>query len=61
VIAETMAIDQVLDLLCCPRCAGPLTRRDGSVVCSAGHVFDLARQGFLYLLWRGARAFSDCA
>jgi 23S rRNA (guanine745-N1)-methyltransferase len=59
VIAEIMSIDQVLDLLCCPRCAGALTRQDGSVVCTAGHAFDLARQGYLNLLGRAAPANAD--
>ena len=53
-IAEIMPIDQVLDLLCCPRCLEGLTRQDGSVVCTAGHAFDLARQGYLNLLGRAA-------
>ena len=56
-----MAIDVVLDLLCCPRCAETLARRDGSVVCAAGHAFDLARQGYLNLLGRAAPANADTA
>ena len=56
-----MPIDQVLDLLCCPRCAEALTRQNGSVVCTAGHAFDLARQGYLNLLGRAAPANADTA
>jgi 23S rRNA (guanine745-N1)-methyltransferase len=61
VIAEIMPIDRVLDLLCCPTCAEALTRRDASVVCTAGHTFDLARQGYLNLLGRAAPANADTA
>jgi 23S rRNA (guanine745-N1)-methyltransferase len=56
-----MAIDLVLDLLCCPRCAESLARRDSSVVCAAGHAFDVARQGYLNLLGRAAPANADTA
>ena len=56
-----MPIDQVLDLLCCPHCAEALTRQDASVVCTAGHAFDLARQGYLNLLGRSAPASADTA
>jgi len=61
VIAEIVPIDRVLDLLCCPNCAEALTHRDGSVVCTAGHAFDLARQGYLNLLGRAAPANADTA
>jgi 23S rRNA (guanine745-N1)-methyltransferase len=38
-----------LDLLVCPRCRQPLSRVDGSVRCSRGHGYDVARQGYLNL------------
>ena len=60
-IAEIVPIDRVLDLLWCPNCAEALTHRDGSVVCTAGHTFDLARQGYLNLLGRAVPANADTA
>jgi 23S rRNA (guanine745-N1)-methyltransferase len=43
-------LDDALDLLACPHCAGPLTRSGGSVTCPNGHAFDVARSGYLSLL-----------
>lgn len=43
-------LSDVLPLLRCPHCAGPLDDRDGAVRCPAGHSFDVARQGYLSLL-----------
>lgn len=45
----------VLPVLACPHCGAALTRLDGVVGCGSGHRFDLARQGHLTLLARGAR------
>lgn len=47
------------DWLRCPHCAQPLTRRDRSLCCPAGHSFDVARQGYVNLLGRGAPANAD--
>jgi 23S rRNA (guanine745-N1)-methyltransferase len=44
------ALDDALHLLRCPHCAAPLARADGAVACSAGHSFDVARQGYLNLI-----------
>ena len=44
-----MALDVGLDLLACPLCRQPLARQAGSVHCRSGHVFDVARQGYLNL------------
>lgn len=38
-----------MDLLC-PLCAGPLIRQEKRYCCSAGHSFDIARQGYVNLL-----------
>lgn len=38
-----------MDLLC-PLCAEPLTRQEKRYCCSAGHSFDIARQGYVNLL-----------
>jgi 23S rRNA (guanine745-N1)-methyltransferase len=43
-------IDDALDLLACPHCAGALSRRGGSVTCMNRHTFDVARSGYLSLL-----------
>ena len=37
-------------LFVCPLCGGALTRREGSYLCPAGHCFDIAREGYIYLL-----------
>ncbi len=36
-------------LLCCPDCAGALTLSGRSLLCPAGHSFDLAREGYANL------------
>jgi 23S rRNA (guanine745-N1)-methyltransferase len=43
-------LDEALDLLACPHCAGALSRSGGSVTCANGHAFDVARSGYLSLL-----------
>ncbi len=43
-------IDDALDLLACPHCAGALSRSGGSVTCAKGHAFDVARSGYLSVL-----------
>lgn len=43
-------LDDVLHLLACPHCGGPLARRDGSLGCSNGHSFDVSRSGYASLL-----------
>lgn len=37
-------------LFACPICGGPLRREAGAYACSAGHGFDLAREGYVNLL-----------
>lgn len=41
-------------LLECPICRGPFSRVGGSLVCTDGHCFDIARQGYVNLLPGGA-------
>jgi 23S rRNA (guanine745-N1)-methyltransferase len=48
-------LDDALDLLACPHCAGRLTRSGGSATCPNGHAFDVARSGYLSLLPGDAR------
>ena len=38
------------ELFVCPLCGGTLTRQAGSLRCPAGHCFDVAREGYTYLL-----------
>jgi 23S rRNA (guanine745-N1)-methyltransferase len=48
-------LDHVLHLLACPDCTGALSRKEGSVACSNGHSFDVARSGYVSLLPGDAR------
>jgi 23S rRNA (guanine745-N1)-methyltransferase len=43
-------IDDVLSQLSCPHCATELSRDGSSLRCGEGHVFDVARQGYVSLL-----------
>jgi 23S rRNA (guanine745-N1)-methyltransferase len=43
-------LDEALDLLACPHCVQALSRSGGSATCANGHVFDVARSGYLSLL-----------
>ena len=36
--------------LICPICGAPLERREGRYCCSAGHSYDVAREGYVHLL-----------
>lgn len=54
-----MSLETVLDLLRCPVCRGPLAPDAGSVGCTRGHRYDVARQGYLNLLGRSAPANAD--
>ena len=44
-----------LHALGCPHCAAHLTPHDGLFDCPNGHVFDIAKQGYVALLGAGAR------
>ena len=48
-------LDDALDLLACAHCGGPLSRNEGSLACSNGHSFDVARSGYVSLLPGDAR------
>lgn len=43
-------LGDVLPYLCCPHCAGDLTRHGASLRCVDGHTFDIARQGYVTLV-----------
>ena len=47
-------LSDVLALLRCPHCTGPLTEGDAVLRCPQGHAFDVARQGYVSLLAGGA-------
>lgn len=51
-----MALADVVDALACPVCRGACVLRASSLACAQGHVFDVARQGYVNLLTGAARA-----
>src|SRR5215469_5864003 len=48
-------LDEVVPYLTCAQCDAGLARAGGSLRCRAGHVFDIARQGYVSLIPAGAR------
>jgi 23S rRNA (guanine745-N1)-methyltransferase len=51
----------VLPYLCCPHCDTALADAGGSLRCESGHVFDVARQGYVNLLSGKASVTGDSA
>jgi 23S rRNA (guanine745-N1)-methyltransferase len=49
-------LDDVIRFLACPYCGDPLTRAGATLRCPAGHIFDIARQGYVNLLATGGKA-----
>ena len=49
----------VVGLLACPVCAAPLSLDAATLRCPAGHLFDIARQGYVNLLGQAAPANAD--
>ena len=39
-----------MSLFCCPTCGAPLTRTERAYRCPAGHSYDIAKEGYTYLL-----------
>jgi len=39
-----------MSLFCCPLCRAPLTRKEGVYCCPSRHSFDIAKEGYTYLL-----------
>jgi len=39
-----------MSLFCCPICGAPLTREAGRYLCPARHSYDIAKEGYTYLL-----------
>jgi len=54
-------LEDVLGWLRCPACGGALTRAGGTLRCPSGHVFDIARQGYVSLLPGGLTPVGDTA
>lgn len=52
---------EVADLLRCPLCGAMVEVVERVLACSAGHRFDVARQGYVNLLGRSAPAHADTA
>jgi 23S rRNA (guanine745-N1)-methyltransferase len=48
-------LDAMMPFLACPYCGAALAGLGGSVRCGAGHVFDIARSGYVSLLPAGAK------
>jgi 23S rRNA (guanine745-N1)-methyltransferase len=49
-------LDDIIRFLRCPYCGAELEREDGALRCRAGHVFNVARQGYVSLLPSDAKA-----
>jgi 23S rRNA (guanine745-N1)-methyltransferase len=49
-------LDDVVGWLACPQCGAGLARAGPVLRCTAGHAFDIARQGYVSLLPPGERA-----
>lgn len=60
-MSPAAVIDAGLGLLRCPVCADGFTRVERTLRCTAGHSFDLARQGYVNLLGHAAPANADTA
>jgi 23S rRNA (guanine745-N1)-methyltransferase len=54
-------LEHVVEVLTCPHDADGLRLVDASLICPAGHRFDLARQGYVNLLRGAAPAAADTA
>lgn len=48
-----------VSLFCCPKCGGELTYSEGRATCPAGHSYDMAAEGYINLLTRGAGTHGD--
>jgi 23S rRNA (guanine745-N1)-methyltransferase len=50
---------EAVDLLRCPRCGTRFTMHEGTLRCSQGHVFDIAKQGYANLTGAAQPAHAD--
>ncbi|WP_162921708.1 putative RNA methyltransferase [Listeria costaricensis] len=53
------AIGRILPQLACPHCGGHLALEGASLLCEAGHRFDVAKPGYLFLLDHGIHTKYD--
>lgn len=56
-----MGIDLVVPILRCPHCHASMARIGASITCSAGHQFDIARQGYVNFLGQAPPKHADTA
>jgi 23S rRNA (guanine745-N1)-methyltransferase len=56
-----VVLADVLPYLCCPHCSAGLSASAGSLRCASGHVFDVARQGYVNLLAAKTSVTGDSA
>ena len=52
-------LEAVAGMLACPVCGGPVRLDAGTLRCPSGHLFDVARQGYVNLLGRGTPPNAD--
>lgn len=52
-------LNRVVRALACPHCGAALTQREGALRCSAGHTFDIAKQGYVNLLSGATKHSAD--
>ncbi|MGW0787748.1 putative RNA methyltransferase [Streptomyces sp. NPDC002911] len=52
-------LNRVVRYLGCPHCGGPLTHGDRVLLCSVGHSFDIAKQGYVNLLPGATKLSAD--
>ena len=48
-MTPAVALETIVELLACPRCAEPMRLADATLRCASGHAFDVARQGYVNL------------
>ncbi|MET3506172.1 putative RNA methyltransferase [Halalkalibacter oceani] len=46
------SVQQHIAVICCPYCRRSLQVKNGSLICTEGHTFDMARQGYVNMLNR---------
>ncbi|AZQ70585.1 MULTISPECIES: putative RNA methyltransferase [Streptomyces] len=52
-------LNRVVHVLACPHCGAALTQRDRALLCTAGHNFDIAKQGYVNLLSGATKHSAD--
>lgn len=52
-------LNRVVRALACPHCGAALTQRERALLCTAGHTFDIAKQGYVNLLSGATKHSAD--